>query len=116
MCFFTQWPIDTHVDHRVCSLLTYDAWLAGGRKAALYYYEVDLGAQTQVFRPTDYVDVTAVEKKKHDACLAHASQNPERDFWIPYHLPMLRFRGMEAAYALAEAFVHHEQSPRGRLP
>ena len=113
---FTQWPIDTHADHRACSLLTYDAWLAGGRKAALYYYEVDLGAQTQVFAPTDYVDVTAVEGKKRDACFAHVSQNPERDFWTNFHAPMLRFRGMEAGHAAAEAFVHHLQSPRGRLP
>ena len=113
---FTQWPIDTHADHRACSLLTFDAWLAGGRKAALYYYEVDLGAQTQLFHPTDYVDVAAVEGKKHDACFAHASQNPERDFWTKYHAPMLRFRGMEAGRALAEAFVHQTQSPRGKLP
>src|SRR5689334_13711160 len=30
---FTQWPIDTHADHRACALLAYDAWQAGGRKA-----------------------------------------------------------------------------------
>jgi LmbE family N-acetylglucosaminyl deacetylase len=113
---FTQWPIDTHADHRACSLLTFDAWMAGGRKAALYYYEVDLGGQTQLFHPTDYVDVTAVESRLHDACFAHASQNPGGGFWTTYHEPMLRFRGMESGYKLAEAFVHHEQSPGGRLP
>jgi LmbE family N-acetylglucosaminyl deacetylase len=113
---FTQWPIDTHADHRACALLAYDAWQAGGRKAALYYYEVDLGAQTQLFHPTDYVDVTAVEARLHDACFAHASQNPAGDFWTVYTGPMLRFRGMEAGCNLAEAFVRHEQSPGGRLP
>ncbi|HEY2839661.1 MAG TPA: PIG-L family deacetylase [Pirellulales bacterium] len=113
---FTQWPIDTHRDHRACSLLTFDAWLAGGRKAALYYYEVDLGDQTHHFHPTDYVDVTAVETRLHDACFAHVSQKPEGDFWTKFNAPMLRFRGMEAGCALAEAYVHHEQSPRGRLP
>ena len=93
-----------------------DAWLAGGRKASLYYYEVDLGAQTQLFHPTDYVDVSALEARIHDACFAHASQNPAGDFWTKYNAPMLRFRGMEAGCALAEAFVRHEQSPAGRLP
>src|SRR5947209_8221633 len=34
---FTQWPVDTHPDHRACSLLTYDAWLRLGRPFALYY-------------------------------------------------------------------------------
>lgn len=113
---FTQWPIDSHRDHRACSLLTFDAWLAGGRKAALYYYEVDLGGETQHFHPTDYVDVTAVERRLHDACFAHESQNPDGGFWTKYHAPMLRFRGMEAGCALAEAYIHHEQSPPGRLP
>src|ERR1044072_2775660 len=28
---FTQWPIDTHADHQAASLLTFRAWLAGGR-------------------------------------------------------------------------------------
>jgi LmbE family N-acetylglucosaminyl deacetylase len=113
---FNQWPVDVHADHRVCSLMTFDAWISGGRKAALYYYEVNLGAQTQLFRPTDYVDVTNVESQKHDACFAHVSQNPGTDFWPKYHAPMLRLRGMEAGCNAAEAFVHHEQSPGGRLP
>jgi len=52
----------------------------------------------------------------HDACFAHASQNPAGDFWTVYTGPMLRFRGMECGRTLAEAFVHHEQSPSGRLP
>jgi LmbE family N-acetylglucosaminyl deacetylase len=113
---FTQWPVDTHADHRACSLLTYDAWLRSGRKAALYYYEVDLGAQTQCFRPTDYVDVTATEPRKRDACMAHESQNPAGGFYGQYHEPMLRLRGMECGRKLAEAFVRHEQGPPGRLP
>jgi LmbE family N-acetylglucosaminyl deacetylase len=113
---FTQWPVDTHADHRACSLLTYDAWLRLGRKFALYYYEVDLGAQTQCFRPTDYVDVAATAQRKRDACFAHESQNPAGGFWGEYHEPMLRLRGMEFGRKLAEAFVRHEQGPRGRLP
>src|SRR4051794_7592355 len=111
----TQWPVDTHRDHRVCSMLTLDAFLAARRKFALYYYEVDLGSDTQCFRPTDYVDVTSTERVKRDACMAHQSQHPE-NFYTKDHEPMLRFRGMESGHKAAEAYIHHDQSPAGRLP
>jgi LmbE family N-acetylglucosaminyl deacetylase len=107
----TQWPVDHHRDHRACALLTFDAWLAAGRKAALYYYEVDLGSDTQNFRPTHYVDVTDLEPLKRQACMCHQSQNPE-GFYLKDHVPMLRFRGMESGCHFAEAFIHHDQSPR----
>ena len=88
----------------------------GGRGFALYYYEVDLGSDTQCFRPTHYVDVTATEPRKRAACMAHASQNPAGGFYAKDHEPMLRFRGLESGHRLAEAFIHHDQSPSGRLP
>lgn len=105
----THWPIDSHRDHRAASLLTYDAWLEGGRKFALYYYEVDQGEQTQVFHPTHYVDISQTESRKRAACFAHLSQQPETTFW-PLHDMMNRFRGMEAGVKYAEAFVQHNQS------
>ena len=111
----TQWPVDGHRDHRVSSLLTYEAWVSSGKKFALYYYEVDLGSDTQCFRPTHYVDVAAVERLKRKACMAHESQNPT-GFYLQDHVPMLRFRGMECGCKLAEAFIHHDQSPSGGLP
>ncbi len=111
----TQWPIDTHPDHRACASLTLGSWTRLGRKFALYYYEVDLGSDTQCFKPTHYVDVTATEPLKRDACMAHRSQNPE-GFYTRDHVPMLRFRGMECGRRLAEALVHHDQSPTGGLP
>jgi LmbE family N-acetylglucosaminyl deacetylase len=110
---FTHWPIDGHRDHRAASLLVYDAWLAGGRKFALYYYEVSTGEETQHFRPTHYVDITAVEARKRAACWAHASQDPAK--FYAYHEDMQRFRGFEAGCKRAEAFVRHEQSPAGPL-
>jgi LmbE family N-acetylglucosaminyl deacetylase len=113
---FTHWPIDSHPDHRACSLLIYDAWLRLGRKFALYYFEVNLGGQTQCFRPTHYVDITAVEPRKRDACFAHVSQNASTGFYPKYHAKMHEYRGMESGFRLAEAFAHHEQSPPGRLP
>lgn len=111
----THWPVDTHPDHRACSLLAYDAWLRLGRRFALYYFEVDLGAQTACFRPTHYVDITSTEPRKKQACFAHESQNPT-GFYGGYHEKMQHFRGMESGYKQAEAFVHHDQSPLGRLP
>jgi hypothetical protein len=92
----------------------YDAWLAGGRRFALYYYEVSTGKETQHFRPTQYVDITAVETRKRAACWAHASQDPAK--FYADHEAMHRFRGFEAGCERAEAFVHHEQSPAGPLP
>ena len=105
----THWPIDSHRDHRVASLMAYDAWLEGGKKFALYYYEVMLGEQTQVFHPTHHVDISETESRKRAACFAHASQKPETDFY-PQHDMMNRFRGMEMGVKFAEAFVRHDQS------
>ena len=111
----THWPIDTHRDHRAISLLVYDAWLRLGRKFALYYFEVNPGAQTQHFHPTHYVDITTVEARKKEACYAHASQDPP-GFYDKYHEPMQRARGMEGGFKAAEGFVRHTQSRDGFLP
>jgi LmbE family N-acetylglucosaminyl deacetylase len=111
---FTHWPIDTHRDHRGCSLLVYDAWLALGRTFALYYYEVSTGAETQHFRPTHYVDISMIEKRKRAACFAHVSQRPA-EFYADHDV-LHRFRGRESGCKWAEAFVHHEQSPETGLP
>ena len=94
--------------------MTIGAWVRGGRTFALYYYEVDLGSDTQCFRPTHYVDVTDTEPLKREACMAHRSQDPA-GFYNRDHVPMMRFRGMESGYREAEAFVHHDQSPVGYL-
>ena len=110
----THWPVDTHRDHRAVSLLVYDAWLGTGKSAALGYFEVLTGDQTQVFHPTDYVDITAVAQQKRNAVFAHASQLP--DEWYPAHERMGRFRGMEHGCEVAEAFIRHDRGPLLRLP
>lgn len=112
---FTHWPVDTHRDHRAASLLTYDAWLDSGRKFDLYYFEVDLGEQTQNFHPTDYVDIGQVYSIKKDACFAHASQQPATTFW-PLHERMARFRGMESGVEHAEAFIRESQNREAGVP
>jgi len=105
---FAPWPVDSHRDHRIASLLTYDAWLRAGRKFVLYYTEVESGSQTQNFWPNVYVDITATEPRKRAACYAHASQSPGEFYGL--HEMMNRFRGMECGCKLAEAFVRHVQN------
>jgi LmbE family N-acetylglucosaminyl deacetylase len=112
---FTHWPIDTHRDHRICTNIVFDAWQKFGRKAALYYYEVCTGSQTQNFHPTHHVDITSVVQKKRDASFAHASQKI-KDSYPKDHANMDLFRGMENQCQFAEAFVHQDLSPVGRLP
>jgi len=109
---FTHWPIDGHRDHRICSILVYDAWLKMDRGFTLYYFEVDAGDQTQNFAPTDFVDIGPVLDEKHAACNCHVSQNMER-IYREFHEPMEKFRGMLAKCKYAEAFVRHNQSPKG---
>lgn len=112
---FTHWPIDSHRDHRVASLLTYDAWIEGGRKFDLYYFEVNQGEQTQVFHPTDYVDISQSASRKQAACFAHVSQQPASTFW-PQHERMAHFRGIECGVEVAEGFVRHCQNRETEVP
>lgn len=111
---FTQWPIDNHPDHRATSMLAYDAWLHMGKSFGFYYYEVSDGEDTQMFSPTAYVDITAVEPRKRAACYAHASQTPDRYYAL--ETEVARFRGIESGHAQAEAFIRHAQSPHDLLP
>lgn len=107
---FTHWPIDTHRDHRACSLLVYDAWMRMGRKCAFYYYEVMTGAQSQNFYPTHYIDITSTAQEKHDASFKHVSQDVQA--WYETDVERVQvFRGMEYGCKYAEAFIKHTQSP-----
>ncbi len=104
----THWPIDTHRDHRIISLLVYDTWLGMKKSFDLYYFEVEAGDQTQHFSPTQYVDTTQVESRKREACYKHTSQNAEHGFYV-LHDRMHQFRGREAGVKYAEAFIRHNQ-------
>jgi len=107
-----QWPIDHHPDHRALTTLVLDAWLQSHKKFALYYYEV--GEDTMMFTPTEFVDISALEARKRAACYAHASQTP--DYWYPLQTQITKFRGAESGYAQAEGFARHWQSKGNMLP
>ncbi len=111
---FTQWPIDAHPDHRAISMLTYNAWLHMATKPALYYYEVSDGEDTQMFAPTDYVDISMTEARKRQACYAHASQAP--DHFYPLQRQITTFRGIQSGYSQAEAYIRYIKSAGGLLP
>ena len=111
---FTHWPVDSHPDHRAISALTYNAWLKMGKTSAFYFYEVSDGEDTMMFSPTDYVDITATETRKRDACYAHASQTPDRFYSL--QRAVTTFRGIESGHSQAEAFIRHVRSVTGMLP
>jgi LmbE family N-acetylglucosaminyl deacetylase len=110
---FTHWPIDSHKDHQVASLLTIQAWMAMDRKFGLYFFEVSYGIQTQGFNPTDYIDITATREQKRKAVFCHVSQNPQ-SIYTEAHSAMEDFRGKEIGVSAAEAFVRmNERSKTG---
>jgi LmbE family N-acetylglucosaminyl deacetylase len=101
---FTHWPVDTHMDHQVASILTIRAWMSAPT-ARLYFFEVNAGSQTQGFLPNTYVDISSVVEQKKAALFAHVSQDG-RGIWREHHEIMAAWRGREAGVAAAEAFVH----------
>lgn len=109
---FTHWPIDTHLDHQVASLLAIRAYLALTQRPQFYFFEVNVGSQSMGFAPNTYVDITTVLDKKKAALFAHRSQDGEA-VWREHHEIMANFRGREAGVKAAEAFFHLKD---GALP
>lgn len=111
----THWPVDTHMDHQVASMLTTRAWMQL-RTPALYYFEVNTGSQTEGFTPTTYVDISSVVEQKKRALFAHVSQDGQA-IWREHHEIMAQWRGREAGVAAAEAFVEmNRQAALRKLP
>ena len=99
----THWPIDSHRDHRICSILVYDAWRQTGYDFDLYYGEVMTGVQTQNFTPTLWVNITNQHDQKVKAYYCHESQDmPVVQEW---HDAMEILRGMECHAKYGEAFI-----------
>jgi len=112
---FAHWPVDTHMDHQVASLLTIRAWMEL-RTPALYFFEVNSGSQTEGFCPNTYVDISSVVEQKKRALFAHVSQDGQ-GIWREHHEIMARWRGREAGVVAAEGYVHLDRvSPATKLP
>lgn len=110
---FTHWPLDTNLDHQIASIVTIQALRTIESSAAVFFFETELGRQTQAFHPTDYVDITATREKKVAALFAHRSQDPER-IYREHHRLMEDLRGREASsrevrVEAAEAFCRYRQ-------
>lgn len=119
---FTHWPIDSHKDHQLASVLTMQSWMEAPQPFTLYYYEVCLGYQSFLFHPTDYVDITETQVLKLKALACHASQHligPDgrysRDMEDCGHPAMEAFRGREFGVKAAEAFVRMTGRGAGKL-
>jgi len=111
---FTHWPVDSHKDHQVASLLTIQTWERSAEKFDLYFFEVCAGSQTMTFHPTDYVDIENVQQQKRNAVFCHTSQDPD-GIYSCGHASMEDFRGREMGVKAAEAFVHMTGKKKGSL-
>jgi len=111
---FTHWPVDTHMDHQVASMLTIRAWM-NLKTPLLYFFEVNTGSQTEGFFPNTYVDVSPVLDQKKRSLFAHISQDGQ-GIWREHHEVMAQWRGREVGVAAAEAFVHLNRDQTSTLP
>ena len=100
----THWPVDSHKDHQIASLLTIQCWMRAEKKFDLYFFEVCTGGQTMIFKPTDYVDISETKELKKKAVYSHTSQDPPGIYRCG-HAAMEEFRGRELGVDAAEAFV-----------
>jgi len=113
---FAHWPIDTHMDHQVASLLAIRACMNLRQRAQLYFFEVNTGSQSEGFLPNTYVDISPVVEKKKSALFAHVSQDGQ-GIWRQHHEIIAKWRGREAGVAAAEAFVHLDRTNQNsKLP
>jgi LmbE family N-acetylglucosaminyl deacetylase len=101
---FTHWPIDSHKDHQVASILTIQSWIRSQQPFSLYFFEVCHGEQTMTFRPTDFIDITDLQEQKRKAVFCHQSQDPP-GIYSCGHSIMEEFRGREMGVRAAEGFV-----------
>jgi len=111
---FTHWPIDSHKDHQIASLLTIQTWMRAQQKFPLYFFEVCAGEQTMTFHPTDYIDITDTQEQKRKAVYCHVSQDPEGIYGCG-HASMEDFRGRELGVKAAESFVRMTGRTQGEI-
>jgi LmbE family N-acetylglucosaminyl deacetylase len=108
---FTLWSIDVHPDHRNTAALVIGRFLRKGINTELYAMETcsagrsspAIRPQSLAFRPTHYVDVSAVLHAKQAMLRCHVSQDPD-GMWRGA-MSMMRNRGDECGATHAEAFT-----------
>jgi len=100
----THWAVDSHPDHQVAGMLCFQSWLRLHRKFRLAFFEVNTGFQTMQFKPTHYIDISAVADQKKAALYQHISQDPD-GIYHKNHQLMQQFRGRELGGGEAEAFI-----------
>lgn len=105
---FAHWPLDSHKDHQIASLIA--SQMRNRMVFSLYYYEVCSGMQTMGFHPTDYIDITETQEQKREAVYCHVSQDPAA-IYACGHTAMESFRGLEIGTKAAEAFVRLPARP-----
>ncbi|MGZ3767198.1 MAG: PIG-L deacetylase family protein [Mucilaginibacter sp.] len=110
----THWPIDSHKDHQITSLLMIQTWIRSSQKFPLYFFETCTGSQTMGFHPTDYVDITATQEQKRKAVYCHVSQDPPSLYGCG-HAVMEDFRGRELGVTAAEAFIFMTGKTQGSM-
>jgi len=111
---FTHWPLDSHKDHQIASLLTIQTWIRAQQKFILYFFEVCTGEQTQIFHPTDYVDISGTQEQKRQSVYCHVSQDPP-GIYSCGHASMEDFRGRELGVKAGEGFVRMSGKMQGGL-
>ncbi len=111
---FTHWPVDSHKDHQIASLLTIQTWMRAANKFALYFFEVCAGEQTMVFHPTDYIDITDTQEQKRQSVYCHTSQDPP-GIYACGHAAMEEFRGRELGVKAGEGFIRMNGRMQGGL-
>jgi LmbE family N-acetylglucosaminyl deacetylase len=110
----THWPVDSHKDHQIASLLTIQSWIRTADKFDLYFFEVCTGEQTMIFKPTDYVDISDTQEQKKKSVYCHVSQDPPGIYQCG-HAAMEDFRGREIGVKAAEGFVRMTGMKSGAL-
>ncbi len=111
---FTHWPIDSHKDHQIASLLVIQSWIRTQQKFPLYFFEVCAGEQTLSFHPTDIVDISNTQEQKRKSVYCHTSQDPP-GIYSCGHASMEDFRGRQLGVKAGEGFVRMTGKGQGGL-
>ena len=81
---FTHWPIDAHRDHRICSILVYDAWLNLKRDFELFYFEVESGGANTKFSTNKFCRYQLCDREKNMPLVLATSAKKWNGFTVSF--------------------------------